>query len=296
MTSYTSSLGDAIYTGATAVTEDLSRVNGFIAGCGQAALLVVLNAVRGQSTTPADVTALIKQAINSNLVTGKLAQSGETSPANLEALAQQQGVQLQSGDYQTLLNQYAGQKPIILGVSNARAFGGADSNVFGHYITVVGKTRNGNYIVSDPNTPESQQGKFVTYTPAQIIASLPFWGAVPTGPITGLGGNLLNLQLPSWINDLGSRFTGFVNTFGSWANPIRLFKFILGSLILGGVTVAVLTMGYVQTGRTVYHVIGRVRKPFVESAETAGNVIAGNEAAGLGKQPVSTPAPKAQGK
>lgn len=293
MSSYTSSLGDVIYTGATAVTEDLSRVNGFIAGCGQAALLVVLNAVKGQSTSPSDVTALIKQAISSNLVTGKLAQSGETSPANLEALAQQQGVTLQSGDYQTLLSQYAGQKPIILGVSNARAFGGADSNVFGHYITVVGKTSNGNYIVSDPNTPESQAGKFVAYSPSQISASLPFWGAVPTGPVTGIGGSLLNLQLPSWINDLGTRFTGFVNTFGAWANPIRLFKFVAGSIILAGVAISILAYGYVETGRGVYHVIRGVRKPVVEAGETAGNVIAGNEASGLGRQPTEVALTKA---
>lgn len=288
MSSYTASLGDAIYTGATAVTEDLSRVNGFIAGCGQAALLVVLNAVKGQSTSPSDVTALIKQAVNSNLVTGPKAASGQSSPADIEALAQQQGVSLQSGDYQTLLGQYAGTKPIILGVSNARAFGGADANVFGHYITVVGRTTGGNYIVSDPNTPESQAGKFVTYTPSQIAASLPFWGAVPTGPtLGGIGGSLLNLQLPSWVNDLGNRFTGFVNQFGGWANPIRLFKLTLGSLLLGGVLFTVLAYGYVQTGRGVYHVIGGVRKPFVEAVETTGNVVAGNEASGLGKQAVA---------
>lgn len=254
MSGYTSSLGDVIYTGATAVTEDLSRVNGFIAGCGQAALLVILNAVKGTPTSPSDVTALIKQAINSNLVTGGLAQSGESSPANLEALAQQQGVSLQSGDYHTLLAQYAGSKPIILGVSNARAFGGSDSNVFGHYITIVGKTANGDYIVSDPNTIESQSGKFVTYTPTQIAASLPFWGAVPTGPVIGGGGTNVNpfsLQLPQWINDLGTRFTAYVNAFGSWANPGRLLKLALGLLILSSVVGVVLLEGIGKAGGAI---------------------------------------------
>jgi hypothetical protein len=277
MATYTGGIGDLIYTGATAVTEDLSRVNGFIAGCGQAALLVVLNAVKGQSTTPSDVTSLIKQAVSSNQVTGKLASSGESSPANLEALAQANGVTLQSGNYQSLLAQFAGIKPILLGVSNAHAFGGSDTGVGGHYVTVVGKTSKGNYIVSDPNTAESQAGKFVTYTPAQITASQPFWSAVPsgvvTGAATGIGGSLLNLQLPSWVNDLGTRFTAFVDQFGSWANPLRLFKFLLGSFILIGVVIVILTYGYVQIGRAGERTAGKIIQPAAKALTTAGNII-----------------------
>lgn len=255
MSTYTPTLGDTIYTGANAATEDLSRVGGFIAGCGEAALLVVLNAVKGAPTTPSDVTALIKQAVNAGQVTGGLAQSGESSPANLEALANSQGVSLQSGDYHALLAQYAGVKPVIVGVSNARAFGGADSNVFGHYVTVVGKTATGNYVVSDPNTPESQAGKFVTYTPAQINAAQPFWSAVPGGAILGgvggiggIGGNILNLVLPDWINQLGGRITAFTNT--GWANPLRIVKFMIGFAIIGFVVAFVLFEGAAQVAGT----------------------------------------------
>lgn len=278
MTTYSPTLGDTIYLGATSATEDLSRINGFIAGCGQAALLVILNAVKGQGTAPADVTALIRQAINGGLVTGGLAQSGESSPGNLEALAQQQGVSLQSGDYTTLLAQYAGTKPIIVGVSNASAFGGSDAHVFDHYVTVVGHTLTGNYIVSDPNTPESQVGKFVEYTPAQMNAAKPFWSAVPTGPtLPGLGGfggfNPLNIILPDWINALGSKFSAFAAIYGAWANPIRVFKLILGTFIIAAVTAIIVfegaTKGIIGAGK----ISGKVTQQAGDAAKVAAAFI-----------------------
>jgi hypothetical protein len=280
MSSYSPSLGDIIYTGATATTERLSQVGGFIAGCGEAALLVVLNAVKGQGTSASDVTTLIKQAVNAGLVTGKLSGSGQSSPADLEALANAQGVGLQSGDYQSLLAQYAGTKPVIIGVSNARAFGGSDANVAGHYITVVGRAANGNYIVSDPNSPDSERGGFVTYSLAQIRAALPFWSAVPQGAVLGGSGvniNPFSLQLPDWVNQLGARFTTFVDTFGGWANPIRIFKFLLGSFILIGVVIVIFAYGYVGAGRFGEKTAGRVIRPAAETLEKAGNLIATNE-------------------
>lgn len=266
MANYAATVGDTIYTGATAVTEDLSRVSGFIAGCGEAALLVVLNAVKGVPTAPSDVTALIKQAVNSRQVTGGLAASGETSPGNLETLASQYGVTLTSGDYKRQLASYAGVKPVILGVSNATAFGGSNANVHGHYITVVGRTATGNYIVSDPNTPQSKAGRFVQYSPSQIDAAQPFWSAVPNGAVLGgsqtvstssIGIGPLQIQLPNWLSSLG---TG-LGSFSDWLNPVRLFKFFLGLAICATIVGVLLFEGVfraVDAGtKTVSKVAGK---------------------------------------
>lgn len=245
MATYTNSMGGVLYQGATSVTEDLSRVNGFIAGCGEAALLVVLNAVKGVPTTPQDVTNLINQAVNAHKTVGGLAASGESSPSTLEYLANQHGVTLSSGDYRLLLKQYAGSKPVLLGVSNATAFGGRDATVRGHYITVVGKTSDNRYIVSDPNSAESKSGQFIVYSQSQIDAAQPFYAAIPNGPSLASVGSVGGGGIPviSGIGDaLGT--AGILKNIGDWfSNPTRILKIILGSGIIMIVIAALLFDG-----------------------------------------------------
>lgn len=178
MTTYTPEQGDIIAAGSLPATELFSRVGGFIAGCGQAALAVLLNAANGQGTSPQTITALIRESINQHLVFGTKASSGETSPSDLIQLGARHGVTIQSEPWQVALAQNAGTRDVILGLSNASALGGNDSNVAGHYITVVGIRADGTYIVSDPNSTESTQGKFVTYSQNQLNAAQPFWAGV----------------------------------------------------------------------------------------------------------------------
>jgi hypothetical protein len=166
--------------GAQAATELLSRVGGFIGGCGEAALAVVAHIQNGTPVSPSEVTSIIGDAISH----GATAQA--STPSELAATAPDLGVNLEGVPWQQALSQYAGSTPILLGVNNANAFGGADTGVGGHYITVVGKTANG-YVVADPNTPQSLTGGFVTYTEKQIAASLPFSAQIPTAPPNPLG-------------------------------------------------------------------------------------------------------------
>lgn len=156
------------------VTEDLTRVDGIIAGCGEAALLVILNGLKGLPTDPAELGNIIRNAE----AHGWVGKGGVSAPSGLNSIAGSYGVQLQSGNLTTLVNEYAGKRPIIVGVSNARAFGGRDSGVFGHYVTIVGRTAGGGLIVNDPNQ-SSKFGYFDVYTLQEFQDAHPFWAAVP---------------------------------------------------------------------------------------------------------------------
>jgi hypothetical protein len=179
---YTPQPGDSVIPGAQAATELLSPVGGFIAGCGQASLLVIAHLVNGTPISASEVTTVIRDS-----TTHGASATGVSTPSQLMATANDLGTPLQSVQWQTALAQDAGVTPIELGVGNARAFGGADRNIAGHYVTVVGRTAQGNYIVSDPNTQASLNGGFVAYTPGQIAAAQPFWAAIPQASST-IGG------------------------------------------------------------------------------------------------------------
>lgn len=185
MSTYTPQSRDVLLPGAKATTEWYSRVGGAVAGCGEAATAVMLGIMRGDTSyyDPNRVTSLIQDAVQAHQTVGMWAASGQTTAGNLQWLAGQNGVQTtvyDGGQAGTLLAQYAGSRPIVVGVSNARAFGGTDSGVNGHYVTVVGRTAQGDYIVSDPNTAESTHGQFVTYSAAQFAAAQPFAVVMPT--------------------------------------------------------------------------------------------------------------------
>ena len=249
-TTYTPGAGDIIVQGSVAVTEDLSRIGGVVAGCGWAALDVILHIAKGTATSPAEVTAIIQQAI----AEGYSGQYGVATPAQIMHMASQYGVPLASMPYMAALAQYSGKRPIEIGISNARAFGGSDSNVAGHYITVVGKTQNGNYIVSDPNTPQSQRGQFVVYSLAQIAAARPFWAGVPTADSfqsSGSGSTSL-IDTSGITNALKSTLaplTGLSDTLGAFWNavsgwitkPWRIVKLAAGAFMLIGVGIALVT-------------------------------------------------------
>lgn len=180
MANYSPQPGDVVIPGAQAATELLSKTGGFIAGCGEASLAVISGIVNGTPVSPAAVSAIIKDAMNHGAGPG-----GVSTPSELEATAKDYGFTLQSVPWRTALAQDVGVIPIELGLGNATALGGADANVHGHYVTVVGRTGAGNFIVSDPNTQASIGGGFVTYTAQQIANAQPFWAGAPGGTIAG---------------------------------------------------------------------------------------------------------------
>lgn len=192
MTAYSPQKNDAILPGARATTEWYSRVGGVIAGCGEAATAVMLGVMKGRTDyyDPNKVAALIQQAVAAHQTVGMWAAGGQSTANNLQWLAQQNGVQTTAYDGSQagqLLASYAGRRPLVVGVSNARAFGGSDSNVNGHYVTVVGRTAQGDYIVSDPNTQESTQGQFVKYSAQQFQNAQPFAVVMPNADTSGVG-------------------------------------------------------------------------------------------------------------
>jgi hypothetical protein len=232
-------MSSSIITGVSPVTEDFTRVGGFIAGCGEAALLVILHGAKGTPTDPTTLGNIIRAAASK----GWVGPTGVSTPNGLTQLANSYGVQLTSGDWRTMLHTYAAQRPIIVGIANASAFGGRDSNVEGHYVTVVGRDPSGNYIVSDPNA-SSKFGKFDTYTEAQFSAARPFWAAVPTNwtGSTSAGGDTSGLAQPlsfnpldpkTWLDALGAQF----KTLFTWlSDPLRILKLVGGA---GVVVVAI---------------------------------------------------------
>lgn len=269
MTTYSRTMGGTIVAGAAPVTEDFTRINGAIAGCGQAAMLVTLNVMKGTPDTPAEVGNLITQMVSAHQTVGALATSGESSPGGLSWLAAQYGVSMQSGDPLTYLHQYAGVKPIVWGVSNASAFGGSDSNVQGHYVNVVGKTADGRYIVSDPNTPESQNGQFVVYTEAQMMNAQPFWAAVPQAGVPA--GNLV-----SQIQGGGSS-SNCVHSISLFPGNTTCLDAPLDLLIRGGLLFAaavLIILGIIIFGQGNPNVRQTVTQP-VKGAAEAGKTLAG---------------------
>lgn len=239
--------GSLMVTGSQPVTEDYTRVGGFIAGCGEASLLVLLHATKGTPTDPNTLGQVIRAAASR----GWVKPDGVSTPSGLTSLANSYGVGLSSGDWSSMLDNYAGQRPIIVGISNASAFGGRDAGVNGHYVAVVGKTPGGDFVVSDPNQ-SSKFGKFDVYSKAQFAAARPFWAAVPTnynGSSTTLDASNLQanaggipnpLDPSSWLDALRKQF----GTLFAWfSDPLRILKLIGGAgviLIASALTVAAL--------------------------------------------------------
>lgn len=154
------------------VTELQTLVGGVVAACGEAAT-VALDAVYGVvAPTAASVTGYTQQAVSSGHVTGAKAFGGETSPQDLAWLSAQHGVPLdiQGPDqWRQALASASPTHPVVLGLNNASALGGADAGVQGHYITAFGGG-----LFSDPNTAASKTGGLVHYSDAQIAAADPF--------------------------------------------------------------------------------------------------------------------------
>ena len=239
------------------LTEDLSRVNGIITGCGEASALMAVMALTGKRFSTNDLTGIIQKMNQLGL-----AGNWGTGPDGLAWLLKDEGVadfqHAPASSWRQTLDANAGKYPVILNVWTAGNGFPEDRGVQHHYVTVFGKNPDGSYIVGDPNTRESQQGQTVNYTPEQIGAATPVdlivvkgpggngmgaLGSSPSSiaspfanPVLGpiLGGPLtpalqaLAGGLPSWAQP----FTRIISWF---TNPLRLFKLFVGvTLITSG--------------------------------------------------------------
>lgn len=234
-------MADYIIPGAQAVTETLSRVGGVVAGCGEAALAVIQGVATGKPPSVAQVTSLIQQGAAG----GFTGATGVATPSGLAQLAAASGTPVTIGSGQNVLstvNSNLGQGlPTEIGVANAHVFGGSDANVAGHYITVVGKASNGNFIVADPNQPAALSGQFVQYSPSQITAANPFGTLTSTG--AGAVGNAaggVSGAVSSGVTDaLNSLFGTVKSSLGLTSLPDLGWR--LG-LVVGGMVLIVVGM------------------------------------------------------
>lgn len=231
--------GAVVIPGATALSEWFSPVAGAIAGCGQAAVLVVTHLLHGEPLSAAELTAAIQQGVAAGQT---VSPSGATTAANLQWLGAQHGVQFTEGPgsgWQGVLNANAGTTPVVVGVNNASAFGGSDTGVQGHYVTVVGKTGTGGYLVADPNSPQAATGGLVTYTADQFAAANPFATLTPTGT-TGTVGSTQGLNIPG-VGDVAGAISGLpasvgkgiLGAFGAKSGADLAWR--VGLVLLGGI-------------------------------------------------------------
>lgn len=252
---YIPAAGDTLVPGAKGVTELGTFVGGAIGACGEAAVAAA-GAVYGLfSTTSSAVTQLAQQAVNTGHTYGPGASIGGTSPENLQWLGAQHGLTLQSQPWQQALSQDAGQVPVILGLGNGSAVDPWAPHLTGHYETVLGRTSAGNYIVSDPNSAQSQSGGLVVQTPGQIAAANPFAALVPSNilPASTLSANTSSSGGAPW-DVINSILTGLQQ---NWRDIAARSGLIVVGVILGlvGLTVLLFDREHIQTAANVARVV-----------------------------------------
>lgn len=170
---------------AQSLTEDLSRVGGFIAGCGQASALVVAHIINGTPISVDELTQTIKDSINANVGATVHGSTAQTSQWILSQHGIQSDVIYNPSNLQSLINNALSQgKPVELGLNFGGALTGEPSDLYGHYVTVVGENSPTSFLVADPNTAQSKTGNFVTDTLQQLQNANPFAAIIPR---TGAG-------------------------------------------------------------------------------------------------------------
>ena len=174
----------------------LSEFGQFTGDCVEAATEIFSAAVQGRAPSTTNLNDMVRrwQTLGQAGTRGQsnwIAASDELSRQGIDHTTYGPG---DMGDWRSVLRQDAGQRPILLGISNADALGGWDSGVHGHAITIVG-TYPGGYVVADPNSPEAASGQFVHYSEAQLAAAEP--SSMIVGPTMAQNGSTSGL--PLWL-------------------------------------------------------------------------------------------------
>lgn len=198
-----------IIPGAKALSEDFTRFQGFIIGCGEASALVVDHIMKGTPLSYQELYNLISDASKSGHLDYGMGQTANSVAWDLQHTAGlgstiHYGAQGLQTFIETAL---AHNVPVILGVSNANRSltGEMNTGVQGHFVTIVGENSSGNYIVADPNTPQAATGGFVNDTIGQILSANPFAAIQPTGAgPSGSGTPGSNIPVVGGVIDIGS--------------------------------------------------------------------------------------------
>lgn len=256
-------MAQVIVPGAASVSEWASRVNGVIAGCGQAGILVMSHLLKGTPLSTQQLTALITQGVNAGQT---VTPGGVTTLPQLQWLASQQGITTQQINWRDALRQYAGRLPIEIGVNNATVFGGANASVHGHYIDILGvDTTTGNYLVADPNTPQAQSGGLVQYSASQIAAADPFGAIIPTG--VG-GGPVSTAGSVPVISGVGDFFSNVTDIPGAISMATQATLSAAGATLKRG---ALVILGLIVLALAVFVLL---REPITNAAKTGAGVAA----------------------
>lgn len=230
--------------GIQTVYEGLAPVGGFVNGCGEAAVLMASQFYRGQKVDPNALLNLIKLSIATGHATKSGRHQGATDAADLQWLFQQQGIKAKVGRGESWRSTsdaaLANGKPVVLGLANARALGGNNSNVDGHYITLI-QTDGDKYLALDPNQPQARDDKGVIYTADTIQKAKPFATVVPQDSpvgvgVLGLGATQLGLGVGEAVGVAGRNdCVHSISVFGSSiCLDAGLDLLIRGSLVTAG--------------------------------------------------------------
>ena len=229
--------GDYIIPGAQAVTQ---WGIGFINACGEAALAVLEGVQNGVAPTISQVQNLARSGVQFGT-----APSGTSTLSELQKVAAASGTATTIGPggqagLNTINANLAQGKPTEVNVQRASALGGHDVGVKGHFITVVGRAANGNYIVADSNQPAALQGQFVQYSPQQLL-NADLYGTLSPVNLPNPGNAASGFTADAIGSGLTQAFTNIGNSFKKSLNISGINDFMWRSLlILGGMTLIVI--------------------------------------------------------
>lgn len=211
-----------VITGAQALTEDTTRVQGIIAGCTEAAALVIAHIINGTPLNSTQLRNLITgaQAANMAGTGGTQDRSGAVWDLAQFGISAQQYGNPAPTDIGNIIEQALSQnKPIEVQVTQGDQLSGEPPWLHGHAITIVGSNGPGQYIVADPNTPQAASGGFVTDTLQQIINADPFAITVPTssgpGSSSSSGGVFNPLSPGDWQKAIEGGIGGAAGELGT---------------------------------------------------------------------------------
>lgn len=233
--------------------QGISEFFGFAADCGQAAAEVIYSWASGQPASGAHINAVVS----------KMQSVGLAGPGGLSTLQENSAALTAQGipnyvtsDWMNAISQNVGSRPVEIGVSNGRALPGDELNLNNHFLTIVGLTKEGNLIASDPDNAAAKAGQLNIYTPAQIMAAKPWGAIVPTGSgsassavtsvpwasLPAVGGNSggpisLSVTTPSALQSLQSGLGIGKTSDLLWMGGLILLG---GLLLLAGVVIFIL--------------------------------------------------------
>jgi len=160
--------------GGFANAANFSEFHGYFGDCGPTAELLALHVIKGAALTAADLDNIVHRDQAAGWASG----SGVIGVGGImNDLSRFENVASQSfggGAWLSLLNQYAGKKPIIFLYSRAGAgLPGDERGVQWHYNTNLGSLGNGRWLFGDGDNSLASSGKLNIYTTGNLATASP---------------------------------------------------------------------------------------------------------------------------